>query len=105
MASPGTRAVIYEGPDNRTSWGARGTDAWYCSPSLDLYRNCNFYVPATRAYQMAGSFDLFPQHYLLPKFTPNQHASEVYDELVKSIQNMKKHVKKQRNLKNKLKTF
>ena len=29
MAPPGTRAVIYLDPDNRTSWGARGLDAWY----------------------------------------------------------------------------
>ena len=89
MALPGARAVIYEGPDNITSWGARGTNIWYCCPAINHYHNCKFYVPATRAYRTSGSFHLFPQHYLLPKFTLGQDASEVYDELVESIQNMK----------------
>ena len=48
-----------------------------------------------RTYQTSGSFDIFPQHCLLPEFTPNQHASEVYDELIESIQNMKKPAKTQ----------
>ena len=41
MAPPVTRAVIYISAEGRTSWGARGIDAWYCGPSTDLYRNCN----------------------------------------------------------------
>ena len=28
LAPPGTRAIIYEDPNSRTSWGPRGTDAW-----------------------------------------------------------------------------
>ena len=86
MAPPGTRAVIYEDPDSRTAWGARGTDAWYCGPSFDHYRNCIFYVPETRSFRTSGSFDLFPQHYLLPEFTPEQNAAEVQDEIHESIQ-------------------
>ena len=33
---------------------------------------------------------MFPQHCLLPEFTPDEHASEVYDELVSSIKDMGK---------------
>ena len=45
MAPPGTRAVLYLDPENRSSWGAQGLDAWYCGPAQDHYR-CNiFYVP------------------------------------------------------------
>ena len=40
MAPPGTKAVIYESPEDRTSWGLRGIDAWYCGTSPDHYRNC-----------------------------------------------------------------
>ena len=68
MAPPGTRAVIYLDPDNRTSWGARGLDAWYCGPDFDHYRCCSFYVPETRAYRTTATFDLFPQHCSLPEF-------------------------------------
>ena len=94
MAPPGTKAIIYLDPKSRTSWGARGLDAWYCGPALDHYRNCVFYVPATKSYRTSASFDLFPQHCQLPTLNQEQHAEEVYDELIGSIKGMKR---KQRN--------
>ena len=90
LAPPGTRAVLYEDPDSRTSWGPRGIDAWYCGPALDHYRCGLFYCPATKAYRISGSYDLFPQHCMLPEFTPDEHANEVYDELLESIGAMHK---------------
>ena len=90
MAPPGTRAVVYESPTTRTLWGPRGTNAWYCGPALDHYRNCRFYVPETRAYRISASFDLFPQHCVLPQCTPEQHATEVFKELHEAIQSLKK---------------
>ena len=88
MAPPGTKAVIWLDPDEQTSWGTRGLDAWYCGPALDHYRNCIFYVPKTRSYRISTSFDLFPQHCMLPEFTPDQHANEVHNELVESVEAM-----------------
>ena len=61
---------------------------------MDHYRNCKFYVPETRSYRTSGSFDLFPQHCLLPKFTPKQHANEVHDELMEAIQKLEAPAKK-----------
>ena len=43
LAPPGCKAVIYESPAARGSWGSRGTDAWYLGPSRDHYR-CNHYL-------------------------------------------------------------
>ena len=88
MAPPGLRAVIYLDPDNRAAWGARGLDAWYCGPDFDHYRCCSFYVPETRAYRTPASFHLFPQHCSLSEFLPGQHATEVYNELKESIQQL-----------------
>jgi polyhydroxyalkanoate synthesis regulator phasin len=93
LAPPGTKAVIYESPDTRTSWGNRGLDAWYCGPALDHYRNSIFFVPATKAYRTSGSFDLFPQHCILPTFTPEQHSTEVCSELFESVQKLSKPAK------------
>jgi hypothetical protein len=90
LAPPGTKAIVYESPDSRTSWGNRGLDAWYCGPSMDHYRNSRFYVPSTKAYRTSGSFDLFPQHCILPTFTPEQHATEVYSELFEAVQKLSK---------------
>ena len=90
LAPPGTRAVIYDSPHGRASWAPRGTDAWYCGPSMDHYRNCDFFVPATKAYRTSASFHLFPQHCQLPTFSPPQHAQEVCDELLETIPSLPK---------------
>ena len=45
LAPPGTRAVLYLDPDNRSSWGTRGIYAWYCGTSNDHYICNKFYVP------------------------------------------------------------
>eukprot|EP00804_Cyclotella_cryptica_P028204 CCRYP_011045-RA/>CCRYP_011045-RA protein AED:0.18 eAED:0.15 QI:0/0/0/1/1/1/2/0/1234 len=94
LAPPGTKAVIYESPTTRTSWGTRGLDAWYCGPAFDHYRNMKFYVPSTKAYRVSGSYDLFPQHCILPTFTPAQHTQEVLRELFESLQTLDKPTKR-----------
>ena len=94
MAPPGTRAIMYEAPDSRASWGPRGTETWYYGPELDHYRNCKFYVPEIHSYRTSGSFYLFPQHCLLPKFIPTQRTNEVQDELMGTIQKLEAPAKK-----------
>ena len=47
MAPPGTRAVIHQTPDNRTSWGPRELNAWCCGPAFDHYCNMNLFVLET----------------------------------------------------------
>ena len=66
MGPPKTRAVVYEAPEGRTSWGTRGVDGWYCGPAFDHHRNMRFYIPETetKAYQTSASYDLFPSHYI-----------------------------------------
>ena len=90
MAPPGTRAVIYIDAVTRASWGPRGIDVWYCGPVLDHYRCGYVYVPEHRSMSISSSFDLFPQHCIMPTFTPEQHAREVQHELVEAIQKLPK---------------
>jgi len=81
LAPPGCKAVIYEALAVRGSWALRGTDAWYLGPSADHYR-CNLYfVPETRAYQISGSAELFPQHCQVPNLSPNAHLKALTEEL------------------------
>ena len=94
MAPPGTRAVIYISADARTSWGARGINAWYCGPSTNHYRNFIFFIPETGSYRISGSFDFFPQHCLLREFTPIQHTREVLAELIESVQKLNQQTSK-----------
>jgi hypothetical protein len=89
LAPPGCKAVIYEAPESRTSWGSRGTVAWYLGPSLDHYRCNHYFVPETRAYRISGSAELFPQHCQVPLLLWNEHLQEVVNELVTTLQEMK----------------
>ena len=94
LAPPGKRSVLYLYTDNRSSWGTRGIDAWYCGPSNDHCRCNKFYGHETRSYRISGSFDLFPQHCSLPDMSPEQHSNAVHEELIQSITAPKKPHKK-----------
>eukprot|EP00804_Cyclotella_cryptica_P011793 CCRYP_011361-RA/>CCRYP_011361-RA protein AED:0.17 eAED:0.11 QI:0/0/0/0.8/0.25/0.2/5/0/1137 len=72
LAPPGTKAIIYEAPNTRTSWGPRGLDAWYCEPSLDHYRNAKFYVPTTKLpHFCTASYPLSHQNNMYKKYILN----------------------------------
>ena len=94
LAPPGTRAVIYIDSVTRTSWGPRGLDAWYCGPAMDHYRCSHFFVPETGAMRISGSYDLFPQHCIMPTFTREQHATAVNNELNEAISSLDKKAKR-----------
>jgi hypothetical protein len=59
LASPGCKAVIFESPAVRGSWGSRGTDAWYLGPSVDHYQCNHYFVPETQAYRISGLADIY----------------------------------------------
>ena len=89
MASPGTRAVVYEALESSLSWGTRGVYGWYCGPAFDHHRNMCFYVPETRDYRTSASYNLFPQHCQLPTLSEQQHNKEIAQKWIKSIQCLK----------------
>lgn len=82
--------MIYVNPDNKTSWGTQGVDAWYTGPSLNHYHCMKVFVPKTRNYVVSGSFDHFSQKGLLPDLVPSHHTIAVTDDLVETIQQIKK---------------
>ena len=93
MAPPGTRTVVHEAPEGKLSWGTQGIDGWYCCPVFGHYQNMRFYVPETKAYRTSASYDLFPQHFLLPTLPEQQHNKEVAQECIESTQRLKKQAK------------
>ena len=88
LAPPGCKAVIYESPDARGSWGSRGTDAWYLGPSVDHYRCNHYFIPETQAYRISGSTDLFPQHCQVPFLSTKDHLHELTSKVVSTLKNM-----------------
>jgi hypothetical protein len=81
LAPPGCKAIIYKAPAVCGSWASRGTDAWYLGPLADHYRCHLYFVPETRAYQILGSTELFPQHCQIPNLSPNAHLKALTEEL------------------------
>jgi hypothetical protein len=62
LAPLGCKAVVYKDGNTRGSWALQGVDGWYLGPSMDHYQCDLYYIPQTRAYQVLGSTELFPQH-------------------------------------------
>jgi hypothetical protein len=85
LAPPGCKAVVYETPESRTSWGSRGTNACYVGPTLNHYQCNHYFVPETRPYCIFGSAKLFPQHCQVPYLMWNKHLQEVIMELVMTL--------------------
>ena len=94
MVPPGTRAVMHVDAVTRTSWGPRGLDAWCCGPAMDHYRCSYLYIPKTGSIRISGSFDMFPQHCIMPTFTREQHATEVHNKLKEAVSGLSKNTKK-----------
>jgi hypothetical protein len=88
LAPPGYKAVIYESPAARGSWGSHGTDAWYLGPSRDHYQCNHYFVPETRAYRISGSAELFPQHCQVPFLSTSDHLQELTNEVVSTLKIM-----------------
>ena len=88
LAPPGCKAVIYESPAQRGSWGSRGINAWYVGPSSDHYHCCHYFVPAMRTYRISGSAELFPQHCQVPCLTTGEHLQGLTNEMVATLKTM-----------------
>ncbi|KAL7483087.1 hypothetical protein ACHAW6_013637, partial [Cyclotella cf. meneghiniana] len=81
-APPGCRAILHEPATTRTSWGPRGTDAWYIGPAMHHYRSYEFYVPDTRSYHISASAKFFPSYCDLPTESPLEAAARTAAELL-----------------------
>jgi hypothetical protein len=88
LAYSGCKAIVYKSPETRGSWGSRGIDAWCVGPLLDHYPCNHFFVPKTRAYQISGSAELFPQHCQVLFLMWNKHLQEVLDKLVTTLKEL-----------------
>eukprot|EP00970_Alexandrium_tamarense_P017799 scaffold11398_cov137-Alexandrium_tamarense.AAC.1 len=68
-APPGTKAVIYDAADARTSWAPRGTDGFYVGPAKQHYRCYRFYTPETGGYRTSAKATFYPSHCRMPTET------------------------------------
>ena len=86
IAPLGTRALIYDDPDSRTSWAPRGIDAFYISPALLHYRCLRFFNPESRSFRTSGSYKLYPTHCTNPSISQADLTLQAANELCKTLQ-------------------
>ena len=60
LAPPGVRALIYNNPDHRVSYGVHGDEAFYLGLSLEHYPCYRFFVPSTGGTRVCATAQFFP---------------------------------------------
>ncbi len=85
LAPPGCKAVMYECPAHKGSWGSHCTNGWYLGLSINHYCCCHHLVPKTWAYQISGSAKLFPQHCQVPCLMWAEHLKGLSYEMVTTL--------------------
>ena len=85
LAPLGTKALIYDDPDSRTSWAPHGTDAYYVRPALQHYRCLRFLNSKTRAFRTSGSYKLYPTHCKRPTTSQADQTLQAANELYKAL--------------------
>jgi len=89
-APPGTRAIIHNPAEKRSSWAPRGIDAWYLGPAKDHYRCMQFYVPETKGIRISGSYKLNPQYCKTPINPTMEELQILAENFIKIINKLKK---------------
>ena len=82
MAVPGTRAIVHETPQQRTSWAPHGIDAYYVGPSLEHYRCYKFFIPKTNTTRDATTVDWFPTAIKYPQITTETYLKQTAEDLL-----------------------
>ena len=83
---PGTKALLFEPPDQRPSWGPHGIDAWYIGPTMEHYRCFKFYLPETNATRIGATAKFFPHHCKMPKLSSEDAATAAANDLIAALQ-------------------
>jgi len=86
LAVPGTRAIVHETPQQRTSWAPHGIDAYYVGPSLEHYRCYKFFIPITNSTRNATTVDWFPTTIKYPQVTTETYLQPTAEDLLHILQ-------------------
>jgi hypothetical protein len=66
VAPPGTRAMVYDNPKDRTTWGTHADDAWYVGPTPQHHRCYKFFMPHTKGFCVAQTAKFYPTNCKMP---------------------------------------
>ena len=87
LAPPGTKAVIFEDPDTRESWGPHGKKAFYIGPAMEHYHNQTFYILEIEGTQTSTTAQFFPHQLEMPKISPSDALTIAASDLIEILKN------------------
>ena len=85
LALPGMKALVLSDPDTRTSWETHTKDAWYVGPALNHYRCFRFWIPKTKAFQIAKTAKFFPTYTSIPNITNDDNLVMAAKYLIEAL--------------------
>jgi hypothetical protein len=65
LATPGTRIIAHEKPDQRASWDPHGLDGYYLGPALDHYRCYQVHITKTKGARIVDTVESPPSNWLM----------------------------------------
>ena len=86
LAPPGTKALVFSDSDTRTSWETHAKDAWYVGPALNHYWCFRFWMPKTKAFQIAKTEKFFPTYTSIPNITNDENLVMAAKDLIEALQ-------------------
>ena len=87
LAPPGTKVIVHETPDVRSSWAPHGVNGFYIGPSLEHYRCYKCYIPSTRRERDSDTVEFFPSDSDLPFLSSNDLAAYAALDLIDALKN------------------
>jgi hypothetical protein len=85
IAPPGTRTLIFEQPENRTTVGHSTKKSWYIGPCLNHYRTFKAIVSSTGAEHMLDTVKMKQYTIAIPTLTPADRILKAIGQLDSTI--------------------
>lgn len=87
ISPPGTKVVVYEPSDSRSSWSPHGISGFYLGPALKHYRSVICYIPSTNGVRISDQCDFFPSKFKFPGASTQEMLLNAINKLQNSIDN------------------
>jgi hypothetical protein len=87
IAPIGTKVVVYEPSDQRTSWSPHGIQGFYLGPALKHYRSVAVYIPNTNGIRISDQCQYFPKPFMYPGASTNEILLNSVTDLKNAINN------------------
>ena len=85
LAPPGVRALLYNDPNHRVSYGVHGDEEYYRNTALEHYRCYKCFVPSIGGIRICATAKLFPTDVASPMLSQNSKILVAANELVNAL--------------------